>query len=161
MKNENERLISVCVYCDSTGLFTPKEYEADNLVDMFFPVWIVKAWYKKNEEDLASACEAEGYEPDAYNWWKYVSTADDTDGLYDFAVEKGYDPVFSKEFNFKRNAIVYENMNCETVVVFKGNNLECRKWAREHNWKYEFWYTSLETLEEEIVKTDLEMLFIN
>ena len=94
MKNENEKLISVCVYCDSTGLFTPKEHEADNLVDMFFPVWIVKAWYKKNEEDLASVCKAEGYEPNAYNWWKYVSTADDTDGLYNFAVEKGYDPIF-------------------------------------------------------------------
>lgn len=158
MKNA-ERLIPVTIYCDSTGLFSETECNTDNLIDMLFPGWIVNEWYKKNERIFAFKCEAEGYEANAYNWYTEVYTADDTDGLYDFAIEKGYDPIFPKEFDFKQNAIVYENMNCETVVVFKGNNLECRKWAREHNWEYEFWYTSLETLEEEIVKTNLEMLF--
>ena len=38
MKKRNETLIPVCVYCDSTGLFSETECERENLTDMYFPV---------------------------------------------------------------------------------------------------------------------------
>lgn len=159
MKKRNETLIPVCVYCDSTGLFSETECERENLTDMYFPVWILEEWYKKNEKEYIESCEAMDYPPCLENWYTEVYTADETDGLYDFAIEHGYDPTFFAQIDNIKNAVVYDDYEGNTVVVFKGTNLECRKWAREHDWKYEYWYTSLETLEEESEEVDLEMLF--
>lgn len=157
MEKKNE-LIPVCIYCDSTGLFSEEEYYSENLTDMMFPAWIVNEWYKKNEKDFALECEAEGYKANIYNWYTEVYTADDTDGLYDFAVQKGFDPFFYMSDDHK-DAVVYEDHEGKTIVAFKGKYLDCRKWAREHEWKYEYYYTSLETLEEEEEEVDLFMLF--
>ena len=158
MKNENEKLIPVCVYCDSTGLFSEEEYCSENLTDMMFPEWIVREWYKKNEKECIEDCEAEHEKPCFENWIKDSYTADSTDGLYDFAVQKGFDPFFYMSDDIK-DAVAYEDHEGKTVVVFKGKYLDCRKWAREHEWKYEYYYTSLETLEEEEETVDLFMLF--
>lgn len=149
MKNA-ERLIPVTIYCDSTGLFSEEECNTNNLTDMLFPGWIVNEWYKENEKVFAFKCEAEGYEANVYNWYTEVYTADDTDGLYDFAVEKGYDPVFDMSAN-TQDAVVYKNLEYETVVVFTGDYLECRKWAREHDWKFTIGYGDAEV--------DLDILF--
>lgn len=160
MYNKNDYLIPVCIYCDSTGLFSETEIFNDNLTEMFFPIWIVQEWYKEHEKDFIEACKTDSLkEPCFETWINEVYTADDTDGLYNYAVEKGYDPKFEDNINNIREAIVYENENCETVVAFKGTYLECRKWAKKHEWKLEYWYTSLETLEEETKEVDLEMLF--
>lgn len=157
-KNENEKLIPVCVYCSSTGLFSEEECYLENLTDMMFPEWIVREWYKENKKDFIEECKSDSLkEPCFETWLNEVYTADDTDGLYEFAVEKGYDPIFDG-YN-SNDAVVYENYEGKTIVVFKGKYLECRKWAREHDWKYEYYYTSLETLEEEEETVDLEMLF--
>ena len=153
MKNEKHlptKLIPVTIYCDSTGLFSETECNTDNLTDMLFPEWIVNEWYKENERVFAFKCEAAGYEANAYNWYTEVYTADDTDGLYDFAVEKGYDPVFDMSAN-TQDAVVYENLEYETVVVFTGDYLECRKWASKHDWKITIGYGDTEV--------DLKMLF--
>lgn len=158
MEKKNEKLIPVCIYCDSTGLFSEEEYWSENLTDMMFPEWIVREWYKKNEKDFIAECEAEGYEANPYNWYTEVYTADDTDGLYDFAVQKGFDPFFYMSDDHK-DAVAYEDYEGKTIVVFKGRYLDCRKWAREHEWKYEYNYTSLETLKEEEEEVDLFMLF--
>lgn len=149
MEKKNE-LIPVCIYCDSTGLFSEEEYCSENLTDMMFPAWIVNEWYKKNEKDFVAECEAEGYEANIYNWYTEVYTADDTDGLYDFAVQKGFDPVFETPDN-TQNAVVYENLEYDTVIAFKGTTIECRKWAREHDWKFTIGYGDAEV--------DLDMLF--
>lgn len=149
MKN-NEKLIPVTIYCDSTGLFSEAECNTDNLTDMLFPGWIVEAWYLINEKSFAPECKAEGYEPNVYNWYTEIYTADDTIGLYDFAVAKRYDPVF--EFPDKtQNAVVYENLEYDTVVAFKGTTMECRKWARAHNWRFTIGYNDTEVV--------LDMLF--
>lgn len=108
MKNENERLISVCVYCDSTGLFSETECERENLTDMYFPVWILEEWYKKNEKECIESCEAMDYPPCFENWYTEVYTADETDGLYDFAVQKGFDPFFYISDDPK-DAVAYED----------------------------------------------------
>lgn len=159
MKKRNETLIPVCVYCSSTGLFSEEECNTENLTDMMFPEWIVREWYKENEKDFIAECKTDSLkEPCFETWFNEVYTADDTDGLYDFAVEKGFDPFFGG-CDDHNDAVVYEDHECKTIVVFKGTYLECRKWAREHDWKYEYYYTSLETLEEEEEEVDLFMLF--
>ena len=158
MKKENEKLIPVCIYCDSTGLFSEEECCSENLTDMMFPEWIIREWYKENEKACIKDCEAEHEEPCFENWINNSYTADSTDGLYNFAVQKGFDPFFYMSEGHK-DAVVYEDHEGKTIVVFKGEYLDCRKWAREHEWKYEYYYTSLETLEEEEEEVDLEMLF--
>ena len=158
MEKKNEKLIPVCIYCDSTGLFSEEEYCAENLTDMMFPEWIVREWYKENEKECIKDCEAEHEEPCFENWINNSYTADSTDGLYDFAVQKGFDPFFCMSEGHK-DAVVYEDYEGKTIVVFKGKYLDCRKWAREHGWKYEYYYISLETLEKEKEEVDLFMLF--
>lgn len=158
MEKKNEKLIPVCIYCDSTGLFSEEEYCLENLTDMMFPEWIVREWYKENEKECIKDCEAEHEEPCFENWINNSYTADSTDGLYDFAVQKGFDPFFYMSDDYK-DAVIYEDHEGKTIVVFKGKYLDCRKWAREHKWKYEYYYTSLETLEEESEEVNLEMLF--
>lgn len=158
MEKKNEKLIPVCIYCDSTGLFSEEEYCTENLTDMMFPEWIVREWYKENEKECIKDCEAEHEEPCFENWINNSYTADSTDGLYDFAVQKGFDPFFYMS-NDCKDAVTYEDYEGKTVVVFKGKYLDCRKWAREHGWKYEYYYTSLESLEEEEEEVNLFMLF--
>lgn len=158
MEKKNEKLIPVCIYCDSTGLFSEEEYCLENLTDMMFPEWIVREWYKENEKECIKDCEAEHEEPCFENWINNSYTADSTDGLYDFTVQKGFDPFFYMSDDHK-DAVIYEDHEGKTIVVFKGKYLDCRKWAREHEWKYEYYYTSLETLEEESEEVNLEMLF--
>lgn len=158
MEKKNEKLIPVCIYCDSTGLFNEEECCSENLTDMLFPEWIVREWYKENEKACIEDCETEHEEPCFENWINNSYTADSTDGLYDFAVQKGFDPFFCMSEGHK-DAVVYEDHEGKTIVVFKGKYFDCRKWAREHEWKYEYYYTSLETLEEETEEADLRMLF--
>lgn len=160
MEKKNEKLIPVCIYCDSTGLFSEEECCSENLTDMMFPEWIVREWYKENEKACIEDCKAEHEEPCFENWINNSYTADGTDGLYDFAVQKGFDPFFKNESD-SRNAVVFEDSNYEyeTIVVFKGTTLECRKWAREHEWTYDHCFMSFETLEEEEEEVNLKMLF--
>ena len=94
MEKKNEKLILVCIYCDSTGLFSEEECCSENLTDMMFPEWIVREWYKENEKACIKDCEAEHEEPCFENWINNSYTADSTDGLYNFAVQKGFDPFF-------------------------------------------------------------------
>ena len=153
---KNTELIPITIYCDSTGLFSEKECDTNNLTDMLFPVWIVEAWYKENEQNCIEECLEIGecleekVEPNFYNWYTSAYTATSTDGLYDFAVAKGYNPIFEIPDN-TQNAVVYENLEYDTVVVFTGTTMECRKWARERDWKITIGHSDTEV--------DLKILF--
>ena len=93
---KNEKLIPVCIYRDSTGLFSEEECFNDNLIDMLFPEWIVEEWYKRYETEFIIQCKTEVNEKPCFKtWYTEVYTADDTDGLYDFAVEKGFQPILT------------------------------------------------------------------
>ena len=91
-----EKWIEVLVYCDSTDLFNEQECEKNNLCYMMFPENIVKEWYKINENDNKEQTSIElnkKYNSCTFkDWIKNVYTADDTDGLYWFTVNKGYNP---------------------------------------------------------------------
>ena len=148
---KNIKPIPVCIYCDSTGLFSETECNNSNLTEMLFPVWIVEAWYKKNEKACIEECKAEGFEPNFDNWFNKVCTADSTDGLYDFSIQSGYEPRFGIRIDNSPNAVTYENLEYDTVVVFKGTTMECRKWARANDWKLTIGHSDTEVA--------LDMLF--
>lgn len=90
----DEELIPVCVYADSTGLYTEEEYLYWNLCDIMFPKWIVMKWYEGCKKTFKRKTAYELGVPESEvtfdMWYNDVYTADDTEGLYDFAVGFGF-----------------------------------------------------------------------
>ena len=90
-------MITVLIYKDSTGWYDDKYFEDashDNLIELDFPVQIVKKWFDKSGP-------FHYYEYDAYDFWDWYKNcydADDTDGLFDFAVENGFTPEKPKDY---------------------------------------------------------------
>lgn len=74
-------MIYVCVYCDSTGLYTEEECDFDNMTYLQFPESIVKEWF-----------DFKGYGKftEFHRWLSDEYTCDDTDGLYQFALDRGF-----------------------------------------------------------------------
>ena len=73
--------ILLCVYCDTTGLFSDEEIDkGGNLCDRLFPRKLVRDFYAATGDGKYSFVE----------WVQDICTADDTDGLYDFCVERGF-----------------------------------------------------------------------
>lgn len=96
-KYDNDEMLLVCVYCDSTDdeLFSDGEIDYyGNLCELEFPEEIVREWYAENESDFVKetmdelGCSEEQATFSA--WFEDVYTADDTDGLYWFALERGF-----------------------------------------------------------------------
>lgn len=73
------KALPICVYCDSTDLYTEEEILLENLTDLFFPEHIVREWHSviKSESPFEE-------------WYNDICTAEDTDGLYDFARSRGF-----------------------------------------------------------------------
>ena len=91
-----DKFIEVCVYADSTNLFTEEDCNTDNLVALKFPERIVKDWYEKHESEFVECTANELKKPKSEctfeDWFNEVYTADDTDGLFNFSIEHGYVP---------------------------------------------------------------------
>ena len=78
---EDSNTVEVCVYCDSTDLYTEEECDRDNLTYLGFPEKIVKEWFDKQ----GFFCYTN------FDKWLYEEyTADDTDGLYWYAIDCGF-----------------------------------------------------------------------
>ena len=84
MVNIYAPMLSMTVYCDSTDLYTEEEIKSENLTQLDFPEEIVKEWYEKhkNEYDANSVGN--------FNDFLNSYTADDTDGLYEYAKSHGF-----------------------------------------------------------------------
>ena len=78
MRGENENMIPISVYKDTTGLYTQEEIDEDNIAELYFPESIVVEWVAPNES-VTFADFMDNY------------TADDTVGLVDFARERGFE----------------------------------------------------------------------
>ena len=129
-------MLSMCIYADSTGLFSESECDRDNLVDMKFPEEIVRKYYEKYEEDFIGETSYELDKPEEEctfkDWVEAVYTAEDTDELYDFAVENGCVPCFGID---KRTAVFYRDDNDNKQIVFEGTYNECRQYGKENDWE--------------------------
>lgn len=88
------KMLEVCVYCDSTNMYTDEEINKDNLTYMLFPEKMVMAWYYSREKEFVEETAFElGISEEDCNfqrWFDDVYTADDTDGLYNFAKQRGF-----------------------------------------------------------------------
>lgn len=86
-----EDMVSVCLYADSTGLYTDDEIDECNVAYILFPYDIVEAYY------IEVIAPAFGFEPegDMYfdRWFNEEYIADDMDKLTDFAKSRGFIPV--------------------------------------------------------------------
>ena len=98
MTNTQEKMLWCCVYCDTSGLFSAEELENmnDNLVDIEFPSIIVHEWYEQRKKifdyETARELKIPIESADFDKWFYEVSDADDTDGLCQFARERGFNP---------------------------------------------------------------------
>lgn len=81
------------VYLDTTPLWNREDdeiiyYYADNICTIDVPESILRGWY-------------EG--PDGFEeWYENEYTLDETDGLYDYCVRKGYKPEILYEKEWKQ-----------------------------------------------------------
>ena len=115
------------IYCDSTGLFSESECNVDNLTEMIFPEEIVRKWFDDQQEKEYIWT---GYE---FENWMNEYTADDTDGLYEFAIKNGYKPVFGVD---GKDTVFYrDDWNFKTII-FEGTYDECRYFGKENDWEY-------------------------
>ena len=116
-----EKLIEVTLYCDTTGLFIEDECDSENLTEMLFPEWLVRKWYEET-------ADKEAYR--SFGDWLENYTADDTDGLYDYALALGFTPSFGVD---SPSRILTENGE----PVFTGGYDECRRYGKMHGWELE------------------------
>ena len=94
-KSEN---ISITVYCSSTDLFTEEECDQENLTEFQFPRNIVEDYYREYvKSDPVPFCSVEqceeAEEADTFEHWLNNYTADETEGLYSYAVSRGVQPL--------------------------------------------------------------------
>lgn len=87
-----DEMLTVTIYVDTVTDYTEEMrndlFPYDNMINLQFPRSIVEAWYNRCPEDF----DGENFD----DWLFNESTADDTDGLYDFAVEHGFTPDIPK-----------------------------------------------------------------
>lgn len=118
-----EGKLEVTIYCDSTGLFSESECNADNMCDMMFDEAVVEEWF---EEKISPHVDY-GFEV----WYLEEYTCDDTDGMYDYAVAKGDHPYFNVG---NLCNVFYRDPYNYKYVVFTGDLTECREFGRENEW---------------------------
>ena len=109
MENCTE-MLEVTVYKSSVTPYTTKydmDYDdpffdtPDNMIEIEFPRSIVEAWYNLDPDSFSGK--------DFDDWFFNESTADDTDGLYDFAVEHGFTPDIPKPHKYEvQLTVTYE-----------------------------------------------------
>jgi hypothetical protein len=88
-----EKLISVFIYADTTGQYTEAEIIRCNCVRVQIPERIVRIWFEEKAKRYYA------WRPDFEEWLKVLYICDDTDGLYQFSVQRGYTPVCGQKCN--------------------------------------------------------------
>ena len=70
----------MAVYCDTTGLYTEDEMDFDNICYIQFPEQIIHDWFLQSEDSMIYS----------YEGWLCNYDCDGTDGLYSFALDRGF-----------------------------------------------------------------------
>lgn len=93
-ENYPEEMIPMCVYADTTGLYTEEECEECNLAYLLFPREIVEAFF--DEEVDYIFVPGEGV-IDFDTWLRTEYTADELIDLCEFAKGRGFEVVRYQE----------------------------------------------------------------
>lgn len=135
MKKRNGKMIPVCVYCDTSGLFSPAECDEDNTIELDFPLWIVKEYYNLYKDDFKAGMECELRTRGSFKkWYDSYYTADDTIELFDYAYIKGFVPALNSDMKMY---LFYLDNDDNEIVVFRGSEDECRRYGKVYDWTYE------------------------
>lgn len=130
------KMVSVCIYADTTGLFSEAECNRNNLVDMYFPLWVIKEWYDTDEDgfkfETADELDKSLEECTFEDWFNNVYTAEDTDGLYDFAIQNGVKPIFYVDYH---TYVYCRDEDGYIIIVFTGSYNDCREFCKKLNWE--------------------------
>lgn len=86
----DKNTLLVCVYRDTTGLYTEQEILSSNLTDMEFPRNIVEAFFVEKIAPNFPDVDADGEIIIGFDEWLDMYDADDTENLYQFAKEHGF-----------------------------------------------------------------------
>jgi len=93
---KEDRPMKVTMYADQTGQYTEDEIMWCNCVEVEIPESILREFY----EEMGCAIDFTGdysdIEPSFENWIHCVYDNDSTEGLYDFAVQRGFTPICGK-----------------------------------------------------------------
>lgn len=143
-ENPEDKLVSVGMYADTTGLLSDDEMLYDNWVDVLVPVRLVKKWYEENNlaEDTANELEIPVSECTWEKWLNEVSWGEDTDGLYDFCIANGYTPDINMIDD--ENYVFYRDKYNYKYIIYEGTTNECRKFCRENEWKWKEYVLELQ-----------------
>ena len=106
---ENEKMVWVCIYLDSTG-WAEWDDIIDNVIEVEFPERLIRQWYEDNKEEFDEETKYElgKYSEVGFNiWFSSVYTADDTDGFFEYAVKHGFTP--EKPYDYAEYVIDLED----------------------------------------------------
>ena len=140
---KEEKMIVIGMYADQTGLYTEDELSKDNWCDLYIPERIVRQWYEENDlaketaKELGIPIEEATFE----RWLNEVCWGEDTDGLFQFALDNGSLPITGVN---KPDYVFYRDENGFKTIVFEGDYDECRYYGRALGWelgdnKLEMW----------------------
>ena len=82
--------VFVTLFADSTGLYEEDEIADDNLTEMAFPIEILRWWYLENVCDTYVKSFEQETEMEFLRWLVDESYADQTIGLFDYAMGMGF-----------------------------------------------------------------------
>ena len=88
-----ESMQLMCVYADTTGLYTEEECEECNLAYLLFPRDIVKAFFDEEVDYIIGQDGLVGFD----QWLKEYYIAEELIDLCEFARGRGFDPIRYKE----------------------------------------------------------------
>ena len=129
-----DKLLTIGMYADQTGLFSESELNNDNWCNVLIPESILRKWYEQNELAVYTADELDIPLEDATfeRWLNDVSYGDDTDGLFYFSILNGYEPRLS----YDGPATVQYVDSYGRHVLMDGTWNECRQMCRDTEWVY-------------------------
>ena len=133
------KTVKVGMYADQTGLFTEYELYDENFVELIIPEWIVRKWYEENDlaEETADVLGIPIEEATFEKWLDEVSYGDDTDGLFDFAIDNGSKPTIDVDVNKKDYVFYRDDETGFKTIIFEGNYNDCRYFGRENGWEFD------------------------
>ena len=110
---ENNKMLTVTVYADTTGYFSEKEINIlldcagwGNIADILVPEKLLREFYEQNEKP-----EFQDFD----RWFNEEYTCDDTDGLVDFVIARtGERPELADSY--------YNDCLMATLEDYKANN---------------------------------------
>ena len=96
---KEDKLIAITMYADQTGQYTEDEIARCNCTEVRIPESIIREFYEEMGCVIDFSGDYADIEPSFENWIHCVYDNDSTEGLYDFAVQRGFTPICGKKCN--------------------------------------------------------------